>query len=162
MEIDSASGFDEFLEKFSSLPQILSETSNKPEDIRKIFGIVKEIVEVLHSNPSEGAPDHLQENIISNAFELVESSVDFLSLAYDEKSLTELQKEPDYGLALTKRILVSTLNILDFESPSWHPVNSNHLYYGIEVLAAGNWILRDMPSGGTEAPGDIRMFPQRV
>jgi len=55
--------------------------------------------------------------------------------------------------------LVSVLNMIDFEDPSWPTVRKDHLNSGVEVLASRRYILRGYSTFGLEPAPDLDRFP---
>jgi len=58
-----------------------------------------------------------------------------------------------------KFALVSVLNMIDFEDPSWPTVRKDHLNSGVEVLASRRYILRGYSTFGLEPAPDLDRFP---
>lgn len=148
------------LEELSNLIKE-SDTDISPKEVSLIFQMMSYLTEDLHNLSLKNKyPSDLQNNIVSNSFKLARNALIFLSNTHDADLLSNFQKSPEEGYKLVEDIFISALNIIDFESPSWHPIARTHLYYGLEVVSARNWILRDIKSLTNDKPEDMNVFPQ--
>jgi len=90
---------------------------------------------------------------------LLRSAVEiFLGLG-DPGRMDAARRAPEHLEGHVKRAFVAVLNVMDFQYPSWKPVEPEHLNLGFEVTVGRQYILRGYAGFGGAVP-DLRDYPQ--
>lgn len=124
---------------FENLIKNSSEFSSISQGLREY---IIRLLEISRKTEEEILENHLDINILDNAFLLAKSSTIIFSNLLNSEIIALTQKDSQETYSSITDCIVGLLNIIDFESPSWYPIKHGHLKSGIEFVAAKSYILR--------------------
>lgn len=130
--------------------------------IEEIFRQMEEILLLIKeiSQAEEPVPSNLDQHILDNAWLLTKSSLTLLKNLRSLQSMEVARVESDETYYNITEAFVAVLNLMDYQAPSWYPVERQHLNAGVEVVVPGDYVLRGYTTFGAEPPKDLQVFPQ--
>lgn len=99
---------------------------------------------------------------VEDAVVLARAAEGIARTVLDDAALQAARTEPDELRDLVETAFVASINLRDFEDPSWPRVRREHLNHGYQIVAGPGYCLYGEVRFGGDLPEDIRAFPKIV